>query len=420
MSKYDATTAPLSPPYGNSSYSGALRVRLTDPGKVALTGIGFVALTALIFPAFGVLAILVWVVLIALLVGFVLRPKIQLHGKLPDRIVAGESAPLRYVLKNVGRFPAYNLCVKFGALPEGIESISNEQVISRLGPDETIAVTIIIRPTRRGYYHIKQPICHSTFPFNLFRFGTSHHARENLIVLPAFHALRIPNRGFYRQVHTGSARPAGRKGNSTEYAGNRPFLPGDSPRQIDARAWARLAIPATREYHDDFDYYAALVLDNRIPKALSRSQPNQIKELEAAISLCASVAFSINTDRLIDLLLIGPDMHRFTDCPRTIRLDRIHEILAGVEPAHDESILQTEHIWANRFGEISEVVFILLHWNQTYQQLLELARQAGCHTTVLLIGEPEAMHLEKVDAGWPENIQCLSADEILSGHIERI
>ena len=237
-------------------------------------------------------------------------------------------------------------------------------------------------------------------------------------MLPTFHTLRMPTRGLYRPVHVGSARPAGRMGCSTEYAGNRPFQPGDSPRQIDARAWARLAVPVTREYHDDFDYYAALVLDNRIPEVLRRSQPKEIKELEAAISLCASIAFSINKDRLIDLLLIGPDLHRFTDCPRTIRTDRIHEILAGVEPNYSNPMMQTEQIWTNRFGEISEVVFILLNWNRTYRQLLELARQAGCHPTVLLIGEPDGTHATREN--WRENVQLLSPDEILSGHIERL
>lgn len=420
MSRYEVPTGTRRQPSLAGPYGGTLRLGLTDAGRVVLTGIIFVALTALVFPAFGVLSILIWVVLTALLVGFFLRPKIQLKGQLPDRIMAGQSISLCYILENVGRFPAYHLCVKFGALPEGIEPISDEQTISRLGPDETIAVTITIKPTRRGYYQIKHPTCQSSFPFNLFRFGTSYNTEENLIVLPAFYGLRMPTRGLSRQVHVGSARPAGRMGCSTEYVGNRPFLPGDSPRRIDARAWARLAVPATREYHDDFDYYAALVLDNHAPDIPSRSQTNQIKELEAAISLCASIAFSMSKDRLIDLLLIGPDLHRFTDYPRTIRLDRIHEILAGVEPAYSNPLMQTERIWTNRFGEISEVVFILLHWNETYRRLLDLARQVGCHTTVLLIGEPDEMHIEKIDAGQPENVRLLSSDEILSGHVELI
>jgi uncharacterized protein (DUF58 family) len=399
-------------------YEGTLRLGVTDAGKVVLTGIGFVALTAVVFPAFGVLSILVWVVLIALLVGLLLRPKIQLSGKLPDRIMAGQSTTLSYTLKNIGRFPTYNLCVTFGALPEGIELIRDDEVIPRLGPDETTTATITIRPTRRGYFQIMQPTCRSSFPFNLFSFGTSDNAKENVIVLPAFYEFRMPTRGLDRQVHTGSARSAGRMGNTTEYAGNRPFVPGDSPRRIDARAWARLAVPATREYHDDFDYYAALVLDTHVPEGLLRSHPTHIKALEAAVSLCASIAFTMSKDRFIDLLLAGPDLHRFTDSPKTVRLEQIHDILAGIEPGQTDPSVQTEPRWINRFREISEVVFILLNWNATYHQLIQLALQAGCHTTVLLIGEPHEIRIDQDGEGWTEDIRFLSASEILSGRVE--
>lgn len=401
-----------------SSPEGLLSFGLTDAGKVALNGVVFVALTALAFPAFGVLSILIWVVLFALVAGFILRPKITLNGTLPERIMAGQSTAFRYTIKNVGRFPAYNLWVAFNRLPEGIEQTGVQQMIPRLGPDETIEVTLSIKPSRRGYYHIKQPTCQSSFPFNLFRFGASHPIEENLIVLPAFYAIRMPTRGIYRQVQTGTSRPVGRIGQSNEYAGNRPFLPGDSPRQIDVRAWARLAAPATREYHDDFDYSAALVIDNFVPDH-PQQQSMEIKELEAAVSLCASIAFSINKDRLIDLLYIGSDLHRFTDCPRNIRLNRIHEMLAGVEPTRKAPTEQDEKIGANPFHEISEVVFILLSWNPTYRYMIELAHHAGCHTTILMIGKPQ-IPIDQESEDWGEKIRFVSADEILSGYIEQI
>lgn len=420
MSKYEVPMTPSGVSYGSMTHGGTSRLGLTDAGKVVLTGIGFVALTALIFPAFGILSILIWVVLIALLVGFVLRPKIQINGKLPDRIMVGQSTPISYTLKNVGRFPAYNLCVAFDALPKGFEPVCDEQIIPRIRPEETVAVTITIQPTRRGYYYIKQPTCQSSFPFNLFNFGTSNNIQENVIVLPSFYELQIPTKGVYRHVHAGSGRPTGHMGGSTEYAGNRPFMPGDSPRQIDARAWARLAVPATREYHDDFDYYVALVLDTYIPEVLLRANSMEIKELEAAVSLCASIAFTMNKDRLIDLLLVGPDSHKFTNNPRIVRLDKILDILAGIEPVRGDLLVQNESLWVNQLREISEIVFILLNWNKTYYQLIKLALQTGCHVTILLINEPHGIHIDQEVEGLTENIQFLPVDEILSGRVEYI
>ncbi|MFB0554361.1 MAG: DUF58 domain-containing protein [Phycisphaerae bacterium] len=405
---------------------GRLRFGLTDAGKMVLRGTGFVTLAVLIVPAFGVLSALVSVVLMALLVGFVLRPKIHISGNLPERVIVGQTAQLRYVLKNVARLPAYNLCVKFGAVPEAIEQVGGEHVVSRLGPGETTEVTIAIRPRRRGYYRIKQPICQSSFPFNLFSFGTSRDDEETLIVLPAFSRIQIPLRRISRYVHASGARLAGRTGVFLEYAGNRPFLQGDSPRNIDARAWARLSVPATKEYHDDFDNYTALVLDTGIPEVLSWSKSNEVKELEAAVSLCASVAFTINNDCLIDILLAGPDLHQFPPpatsggWPRMVRLDKIHEILAGVEPSRGYSLEQIAPKLANRFYEISEVVFICFKWNKAYRRLMELADQAGCHCTVFLIGESSRMHLDEGNLSWPENVRFLSPDDILTGQIERL
>ncbi len=414
--------------------AGRLCFGLTDAGKMVLRGTGFVALAVLIVPAFGVLSALVSVVLMALLVGFVLRPKIKLSGNLPDRVIVGQTVRLKYVLKNVARLPAYNLCVRFapkgvskrGALPEVIEQIGGEHLISRLGPGETTEVTIAIRPKRRGYYQIKQPICQSSFPFNLFSFGTSRDDEETLIVLPAFSRIQIPLRRLSRHVHASGARLAGRTGLSLEYAGNRPFMPGDSPRNIDARAWARLSVPATKEYYDDFDNYTALVLDTGVPEVLSGPSSSEIKELEAAVSLCASVAFTINSDCLIDFLLAGPDLHQFPPpatsggWPGKVRLDKIHEILAGVEPSRGYSLEHIAPKLANRFYEISEVVFILLKWDKAYRRLLELAGQAGCHCTVLLIGQSGQMHVDEDNLSWTENVRFLSPDDILTGQIKRL
>jgi len=397
-----------------------LRIGLTDAGKMILRGIGFVALAALIVPAFGVLSALVSVMLTALIVGFILRPRIQVSGNLPDRIVVNQTAQLKYLLKNIGRFPAYNLCLRFDALPDAIEQIDNACVVSRLRSGDTTEVTITIRSRRRGYYRINQPVCQSSFPFELFSFGRSRDDQENLIVLPAFSLLRLLLRHLNPQARSDSSILAGRTGAFPEYAGNRPFLPGDSPRRIDARAWARLAVPATKEYHENLDNYTALILDTDVSKALSPLKSDESREFEAAVSLCASVAFTINDNCLIDLLLAGSDLYQFTNWPRKMRLDKIHEILAGVEPSMNYIPEQMATILEDRLHQISEVVFILSGWNKAYRQLLELADQAGCHSTVFVIGKAGKINLDRYEMARTENIQILSPDEILTEQVVQL
>ena len=393
-----------------------LRIGLSDAGKMILRGIGFVALAALVVPAFGVLSALVSVMLTALIVGFILRPRIQVSGNLPDRIIVNQTVQLRYLLKNIGRLPAYNLCLSFDALPDVIEQVDNGCVVSRLGSGDTTEVAVTIRPKRRGCYRIKPPVCQSNFPFKLFSFGRSRDDQENLIVLPAFSLLRILLRHLNPQARSDSSILAGRTGTFPEYAGNRPFMPGDSMRRIDARAWARLAVPATKEYHENFDNCTALVLDTGVSKALSQLKSGENEMFEAAVSLCASVAFTINDNCLIDLLLAGPDLYQFTNWLRKMRLDKIHEILAGVEPSMDYTPEQMAPILADRLGRISEVVFILSGL-EAYRQLLELAGRAGCHSTVFVIGETGKIDLDRHEMAWTENVQILSPDEILTEQV---
>lgn len=391
---------------------------LTEVGRVVLRGTGFVALAAFIVPAFGVLCILACVLLTALVVGFTIRPRVRIDGNLPDRVIAGRTTELTYVLRNVGRLPAYNLWMGFTALPQTIEQMTGEHTISRLAPGETAQITVAIRPTRRGCYRIGHPICRSTFPFNLLWFGASRRGEEGLIVLPHFSRLQMPLRRLSRHVETAGMRLAGRVGVSPEYIGSRPYIPGDPPRHIDARAWARLAAPATKEYDEDCDNYAAIVLDTCIPAAAGRPKSGQIDELEAAVSLCASAAFTINPSHFIDLLLAGPDLHEFTDWSREARLDRIHELLAAVEPSQAEPAERTIMSLADRLQEMSQVVFILLHWTETNRQLVE---RAGCHCAVVLIGDPTAPRADESPIPtWAGTVRIVSAQEILSGQIKQL
>jgi uncharacterized protein (DUF58 family) len=195
-----------------SKTDGRLCLGFTDTGRVILRGTLFVALAALIVPAFGILSALVAIMLMALLVGFVLRPKIRIDGNLPERVIVGQTTMFTYILKNTSRLPAYNLCVEFSALPEEIKQLRGAQMIPRLGPGETTEVTVALKPSRRGYYKIKQPVCQSGFPFNLFNFGTSRDHEETIIVLPNYYRLQFSPAGMGQNVYAGGARLVGQTG----------------------------------------------------------------------------------------------------------------------------------------------------------------------------------------------------------------
>ncbi len=391
-----------------------MRLGLTEAGRMLLLGTIFFGLAAQLVPAFGVLSALIVVLLTVLVVGFVLRPRIEMTARFPDHVVSGQSAPLRFTLKNVARVPAYDLLLRFVDLPATIEQVAGPEMIARLGPGESTQVSVTIRARRRGNHSIRLPRCESSFPFNLMNFGSVRKDRQTLTVLPLFYRLQMRLMQVNAQSRCGVAGFAGRAEVSPEYAGNRPFLPGDSPRRIDTRAWARLSVPATKEYHNDADRYAALVLDTRITTARRKSNADEIPELEAAISLCASVAFTIKAECLIDWLLAGPELHDFAAWPRRTRVDKIHETLAAVDPADPYDLNPTMDALASRFGRISEVVFILLKWDRTYSNLLELATAARCRCTVCLV-TADGEDLRDIETLRGDSVVVLSPDDILAG-----
>ena len=398
----------------------SVRLTLTDAGKMLLLGTVFFFLTAAVIPAFGVLTALISVLLTALLVGFVLRPRVRIAGTLPESIVVGQSIQVRYSLANAAHVPAYDLRLRFEALPDEIEQIGRGAIVSRLAPSETVDATITIRPRRRGCYKIPAPICQSSFPFNLMSFGRRHGGEQALTVLPVFYRLQCPLQRLSRHARTGSTGFAGRAEVSPEYAGNRPFLPGDSPRRIDTRAWARLSVPATKEYHKDSDSRAALVLDSRVPARLRPTDDGEVPALEAAVSLAASIVYSINQSCLVDLLLAGPQLHEYTSWLRGARLHRMHEVLASVQDSYGAALDGAVSALADRLYGISEAIFILLDWDETYTRLLESAARAGCHTTVLLIDAPGGRSRGTGAVNWADAVETLSSDDILTGRIERL
>ncbi len=406
-----------------------MRLGLTDAGRMLLMGTVFFGLAAQLVPAFGVLSALIVVLLTVLAVGFVLRPRIEVTAHLPDYVVAGQDAQFRYTLKNAARVPAYDLHVRFVGLPQTIEQVGGAQMVPRLGPGESTEVAVTMRARRRGNHLIPLPMCQSSFPFNLLVFGSHRKDKATLTVLPVFYQLQMRLARLSGQGRSGVAGFAGRAEVSPEYAGNRPFLPGDSPRRIDTRAWARLSVPATKEYHNDADRCAALVLDTRIRPDRKRAGDEEIPELEAAVSLCASIAFSIQRDCLVEWFLAGPELHDFTvsrgrpalgaragRARQGARVDAIHEILATVEPAENYDLDRTAAALTSHFHRISEVVFILLRPDRVYLDLLGLAAASRCHCSVYRVAEADARSPES-DALPSDSVTLLSPEDILTGRL---
>ena len=283
-----------------------------------------------------------------------------------------------------------------------LQTANGMRPIESLGPGQSVEWPCTVVPQRRGRHRLDGPVCRSAFPFNLAHIGRAFSFTQTVLVLPAFYDLDPQTLGPWVGLHGDGPRLLGGTGTYPEYLGNRPYLPGDPPRRIDARAWARLSVPAVREFQETGEPRVGLFLDTCPAK---KGNTESAHDFEAAVSLCASVAHSMRRSCAIEWFAAGEEIHTLTAVPQGERSDRVHEILAEVGPAESRAAETSAEAMAERFAAVSAAVFVLSSWDMQQRQWAEWARQAGCHTTVLVVArqadQQRQAHGMEVHWVWP-------------------
>lgn len=179
-----------------------------------------------------------------LLVAFALVVMQQCHRNLlgievsaieAPAVFAGSRATLRVLLSNRGARARLRL---EGALP------GEETGTSDLPPGSQQTLALQLAAPRRGRMHLGRVRLATAYPFGLFRAWTWVHAPLELLVYPR-------PRGRL-QLPLAAGLPAGlrsqRQVGGDEWLGLRAFRDGDSPRQVDWKAYAREAPLLVKEY----------------------------------------------------------------------------------------------------------------------------------------------------------------------------
>jgi uncharacterized protein (DUF58 family) len=148
---------------------------------------------------------------------------------------AGSRGTLRVTLANRGREARLRLTV---ALPSGAAALMD------LAPGEQRHLDLPVAAQHRGVLPLERLKLSTTHPFGLFRAWTWLHTRTEMLVYPQARGARpLPLERGGRPGLRGGASPGG-----DEWMGLRPFRDGDSPRQVDWKAYAREAPLLVKEY----------------------------------------------------------------------------------------------------------------------------------------------------------------------------
>jgi len=198
-----------------------------------------------------------------LLAGFALVVMQQCHRNLLGTEVIAAIAPAVFARSN----GVLQLTLGNG---DGVERVRLEAALAKaplvladLGPRLRQRLDLPLPAPHRGIVRIERLRLSTAHPFGLFRVWTWVHTEVAMLVYPHPHGgLPMPadsGRNAGVCAHTGAG--------ADEWAGLRPFRDGDSPRQVDWKAYAREAPLLVKEYVEDvselrmFDFAQLRALD---------------------------------------------------------------------------------------------------------------------------------------------------------------
>jgi len=394
------------------------RFKLTPAGRMLvmamlLSAVGSVSIEIPIYQVFcGLLGLL----MVTEPIGIVMRPRLDVEGNLPIRVRADEPFTSHLRVTNRSWKPAFDLMAGLFGLPKPFDHLNGDSFVPSLarGAGAVLPVTLIAR--RRGVYRLPAVHIHSTFPFNLMRFGGCKLPAQSVTVFPAYRSLEHLDIPQSQRFQPGGVLLTARVGDSMEYIGNREYTPGEPVRRLDARAWARLGRPVVREYQEEYSCRIAIILDTFVP-GWRRPGSQGFANLEAAVSLTAATAEAMSTGEfLVDFFAAGPNLHVFRSSGSRASFDSVLEILASVDASRTDPFEQVSPAVAEEMLRISTAVCILLDWDEPRRQLAEHILEAGCALKVLIVRDGETT----LPIGGDDHLQQMAPAEIIRGNVREV
>ena len=392
----------------------------TTPRLFAYAGVG-VAPTALLLlvgydsPALLLgFAVAAWMAA-SVAAGLVWSPRLRVTAEMPLRVECGSRFETRYTVTNRGRRSARDLAVDTLVFSDWLSLRKNRARLALLPPGATEALAATGHALARGVYSLPALRYDSSFPCGFWRWGRTETHERLLSVYPRYtrlEAFEIPLGNRNRQ-DLSAARELARE--ALEFHGCREFREGDALRHVHPRSSARVGVPVVKEFQAEGRSRTAILVDTcersvaaRLSARLTRHDP-----LEAALSLAAAIIDALSaTDRVLELLVAGPQAYRFVSAGRVGYLEEVLDILAAVEPCRDDPLDRLAPILLDEIRTIQSVCLILTGWDERRAALVRevSAWEAGLKVVVISgLGGP-AKEL-------PPEVVALSAAAVLQGEV---
>lgn len=182
----------------------------------AVTLVGVVPMAFLFMAGFNIESVsimfpLVAAILAAVVMGWLLRPRVQFSADIPPRVERGRRFAVRYEVRNTGRRPAVDLDVGVMRFP----ILTEEGIGAARAPMLPAGANCIVESTGvghyRGLYRLPPLRCHTEFPSGLWRWGRTDWSGRHLSVYPSYTRLQFGRMMEGRRIGTGRFGADGRE-----------------------------------------------------------------------------------------------------------------------------------------------------------------------------------------------------------------
>ena len=328
---------------------------------------------------------LLWCMITGLLVACLLvRPwfrlrDVEVSAHAPSRVAVDEDLSITIVVRNNGPRALESVRTLYPILPWDGHWTSPRPFAQHVPPGGTAELERTLNFVQRGEHHLSPIGVGNVVPGGLVLAQQAYSQDLKLLVVPRIARVESLATPMAQRYQPGGVALASKTGESMELMSVRPYRAGDPLRDLHARTWARTGIPHVREYQQEYFSRVGVVLD---------TESNIVNEeiQEAAISLAAGVlAHFTRGEALIDLLVVGDEIHPLTIGRSLGSFEQALDLLAGVEPGKpldDDRLFIRLSPYLKR---LSTLVLILLKWDSPRQRLLQRIRDHGVGCRVLLV-----------------------------------
>lgn len=333
---------------------------------------------------------------------------VQLTFQSPPRVTVGDPLHLKLTFRNQSKTHTHQaIRIERPFLPWDGKYLDERPSIQHLAPGQNVTCTVTARFIARGEHHLTAPSARALAPFGLALSPPIFGQELQFLVIPKIAEVGHIDIDTVQRYQPGGVALASVTGESRELIGVRPYRPGDPIRDLHAKTWARIGQPAVREYQQEYFTRIGIIIDTDGGEA---DEP----DFEAMLSLAAGVVAHLSRgEALLDLLVIGEDLHQLTLGRSLGFLEQALDLLACVEPKEGFRPAMLQSQLQGHLTRLSCVIFLTLRWDETRQEFTAWVEHQGTRCRQFQVVDARAQDAPQTPGATVVEVADIQADKEL-------